>query len=166
MKMPRIRIILLLSLLITALINGCHGAHNHLPLADKIAKTHTTQHDHNQHQHGTIEIHSLDANAAIPSVKLNIQADTMNGWNVQLITKNFRFTPEKVNHDPVAGEGHAHLTIDGYKWARVYSQWLHVKNLTPGKHVFEVKLNANNHSAFSHKGVIISDSHEVTQSST
>jgi len=43
----------------------------------------------------------------------------------------------------VAGEGHAHLYLDGEKVARVYGRWFHIPEPGPGAHSVRVTLNAN-----------------------
>jgi len=62
------------------------------------------------HNHRTIEV---AGDAAIPRVDLVIHKDARSGRNLEIVTENFRFSPE---HG--AGEGHAHLYIDGKKIAR------------------------------------------------
>ena len=51
---------------------------------------------------------------------------------------------ERSGGDHVAGEGHAHVYVDGEKIARLYGPWLHIPSLSPGA-VVEVTLNANDH---------------------
>lgn len=95
------------------------------------------------HKHGKIE---ASAFKAIPELSLEVYPDAVKGWNIRLVTKNFRFAPENVNKKPVPGEGHAHLYVDGKKVARLYSPWFHLKPQSPGPHTIRVTLNANNHS--------------------
>jgi len=78
-----------------------------------------------------------------------------------LSTENFEFVPKAAGYDPVSGQGHAHLYIDGQKVARLYSHWYHIPRLDPGKHEVIVTLNANNHSGLSVKGKEISESAEI-----
>lgn len=109
-------------------------------------------HDHSMHKHEGVEATRFDANAAIPSVTLNVQADSMSGWNVQINTQHFTFAPDKAGLADTQNEGHAHLYVDGYKFARVYGNWYHLKALTPGKHYITVTLNTNDHKGLEHKG--------------
>lgn len=115
------------------------------------------------HQHGFIEVTSFGEQTAIPSVDFEISADPVSGWNIHIKTDNFIFAPEHANQAAVAGEGHAHIFIDGFKFYRLYGPWLHLKNLTPGQHTITITLNANDHSIWSHNGQKISASRTIFQ---
>jgi len=80
-----------------------------------------------------------------PSISLIVNKDSMSGWNLQIVVNHFAFSPERVNTASVAGEGHAHLYIDGKKHARLYSPWFHLNDLEPGTHTITATLNANDH---------------------
>jgi hypothetical protein len=82
-----------------------------------------------------------------PSVRLEVTADPDSGWNVHLITANFRFAPERAGGEVRTGEGHAHLYVDGAKVARVYGPWHHLPAdpVPAGKHTLKAELNANDH---------------------
>ena len=84
-----------------------------------------------------------------PSVDIRVIKDAKSGYNIQLITKNFKFTPEKVNKENVMNEGHAHIYINGVK-NRVYSEWYHVEDekLTQPINQIRATLNANDHSEY------------------
>lgn len=115
------------------------------------------------HQHGFIEVTSFGEQTAIPSVDFEISADPVNGWNIHIKTDNFIFAPEHANQAAVAGEGHAHIFIDGFKFYRLYGPWLHLKNLTSGQHTVTITLNANDHSTWTHDGQKISASRTIFQ---
>ena len=118
-------------------------------------------HNHShKHNHGTIEVTSFPE---IPSLKIEIVKDSVSGWNLHLVTKNFKFSPEHVNMKPVQGEGHAHLYVDGEKRARLYGPWFHIGNLLPGKHTIRVTLNANNHDGLVFQGHPIEVSKNIIQ---
>ncbi|MDJ0958117.1 MAG: hypothetical protein QNI91_14715, partial [Arenicellales bacterium] len=92
-------------------------------------------HDHTTHTHADTHTHdSIDvsSDADIPSLSLEIAPDAVGGWNVRIRTSEFRFTPENVNKEHVSGEGHAHLYVDGVKKARLYGEWFHLGDLSPG----------------------------------
>ena len=72
----------------------------------------TSHQDAHDHEHGMIDV---SADSAIPQIDLVIHEDAMSGLNLEIITQNFRFAPEHASSDHVAGEGHAHLYIDGEK---------------------------------------------------
>jgi hypothetical protein len=110
-------------------------------------------HPHMAHAHGTVETERDMA------VVLDVQADAMAGWNIHIDAADFIWAPEEVNQNVVDGAGHAHLYIDGQKWGRVYTPWLHVNpDLTPGPHEFMVTLNANDHRDFTRAGETVSGS--------
>ena len=121
------------------------------------------QRDQRKHLHGDLDIKSFGEDTPVPEISFNIAADTMGGWNVQINTEHFRFAPENVNRDAVAGEGHAHLFVDGYKMARLYGHWFHLKKLTPGNHIVRITLNANDHSTLTYQGQPISAELPITQ---
>ncbi|MGH1542027.1 MAG: hypothetical protein ACRBHB_16490 [Arenicella sp.] len=123
----------------------------------------TEKHDHTKHDHGTLDIESFDGQNQIPALTLDVQADSMSGWNLQIKTEHFSFTPEQVGEDATAGEGHAHLFVDNYKIARLYGNWYHLKKLTPGKHEVRVTLNANDHSTWATQGNEISATITIEQ---
>lgn len=101
-----------------------------------------TGHDHHHHHdHSPLDLGTKNA----PSVSLKAERDPMGGWNLRIDTPGFRFAPEHVNQANVAGEGHAHLYVDGVKRARLYAPWFHVDALGAGEHKLRVTLNANSH---------------------
>lgn len=102
---------------------------------------------HTTMDHGNMDV---SRDSIIPEiVKLEITKDKMSGWNLLIRTKNFRFTPENVNQENKVGEGHAHLYINGQKYARVYSPSFHLPELIGTDHEIKVTLNANGHETLS-----------------
>ncbi|MEY4342542.1 MAG: hypothetical protein RL736_335 [Pseudomonadota bacterium] len=92
---------------------------------------------------------SIEAKSPFPSVDIKITKDISSGYNLQLITKNFKFTPEKIGTANVMSEGHAHIYINGKK-TRLYSEWYHIddEKLTQPINQIRVTLNANDHSEY------------------
>ena len=119
----------------------------------------TLQRDTHDHKHGTIDV---SADTAIPRVDLVIHEDAMSGRNLEIVTENFRFAPEHASSDHVAGEGHAHLYVDGKKIARVYGRWFHLSDPAPGTHSIRVTLNSNSHQDFAVGGEVIEDIETLT----
>ena len=101
--------------------------------------------DHSQHP--LIEV---DEAEPTPSMRLHMNADSMDGFNIFLETQNFRFTPESVDTLPVSNEGHTHLYVNGVKAARMYSPWHHLpsKLLREGINRIEVEFATNDHSVW------------------
>ena len=108
--------------------------------------------DHSQHP--LIEV---DEAEPTPSMRLHMNADSMDGFNIFLETQNFRFTPESVDTLPVFNEGHAHLYVNGAKVARMYSPWHHLsgKQLREGINRIEVEFSTNDHSVWALAGMPI-----------
>ncbi|QIE55078.1 hypothetical protein G5B40_06180 [Pikeienuella piscinae] len=86
----------------------------------------------------------ISAGPSAPTVALELARDPVSGWNLHLVTGNFRFAPEKAGAAPVAGEGHAHLYVNGRKVSRLYGSWTHIAELPPRAEL-RVTLNANDH---------------------
>ena len=96
---------------------------------------------HSAMSHGPIE-------SAIPiSVGVTAAAEEHGGVNVRIDAANWRWAPENVNGANIAGEGHAHIYVNGAKINRVYGPDYHIKDLPPGEHQIRVTLNANSHNA-------------------
>ena len=108
--------------------------------------------DHSQHP--LIEV---DEAEPTPSMRIHMDADSMDGFNIFLETQNFRFTPQSVDTLPVSNEGHAHLYVNGEKVARMYSPWHHLSNklLRDGINRLEVEFSTNDHSVWALAGVPI-----------
>lgn len=103
------------------------------------------KHDHSamhKHAHKALDVSNY---ASRPSLSLEVLKDKMKGWNIHLITENFRFAPEHVNEEVVEGEGHAHVYINDKK-TRLYGNWIHVGSLPKGENIIRATLNANNHA--------------------
>jgi uncharacterized Zn-binding protein involved in type VI secretion len=103
-----------------------------------------TDHGHN-HEKMLIIPEGSDA----PTVKAILHPDAVSGWNLQIVTTNFIFTPESVNQTNKIGEGHAHVYVNGEKLARIYAPWIHIGKLPTGQATVTVSLNANDHSPLS-----------------
>jgi len=102
------------------------------------------------HVHQDMEI-AVNPKSA-PTLDLIVQPDSMDGWNVELKTTNFRFAPENASKKHESGEGHAHLAIDGYPKTRLYGPWYFIPHLPPGEHTISVSLNANSHATLTVNG--------------
>ena len=106
----------------------------------------------------TGEAHMWDGKKS-PTLKLIITKDPMSGFNVQIKTKNFKWSPQRASMAHKPGEGHAHIYIDDVKVGRVYGEWYHLAtanlNLSPGSHVVRVDLNGNDHAPYMFKGKLL-----------
>ena len=94
--------------------------------------------------------HALAADIA-PTVTATAAWDSMGGGiNVHIITTDFTFAPESVGKGYVAGQGHAHLTIDGNDVGRSYGPWVFIptRDFGDGDHTLSVGLEANDHGDY------------------
>lgn len=105
----------------------------------------------------THPLREVAADLPVPTITHLVFPDEMDGYNVQILTQNFTFTPSAINKDVVANEGHAHLYINGEKISRVYGDWLHIPSnlLVVGRNSVSVTLNANDHSEWAKDGIPI-----------
>lgn len=109
------------------------------------------------HDHPQI---SISSGSPVPKAELKISQDANSGYNIQIITDNFTFTPEASGSEPIANTGHAHLYVNDRKVARLYGDWYHLSEdkLTVGNNDIRVTLNANDHSEWAINGETISTS--------
>ena len=111
-------------------------------------------HDHHHAHHQALDVAAWPAP---PKLSIKLHRDAASGWNLQLITENSRFAPEHVNQASGAGEGHAHVYVDGRKLSRLYGHWYHLTGIGEGVHTVRVSLNANDHSELVLEGVPVGD---------
>ena len=100
-------------------------------------------HEAGSHDHG--ETVSLAPGPNAPTLAARLIADPVSGWNLELVTTGFTFAPEHSGGAHVAGEGHAHLYVNGTKTARLYGPWAHIASLPEGEVEITVTLNTNDH---------------------
>lgn len=111
---------------------------------------------HSAMSHGPIE-------SEVPiSVGVAATVDDDGGVNVRISAANWRWAPENVNGANSAGEGHAHIYVNGAKINRVYGPDYHIKGLPPGEHRIRVTLNANGHNELLVDGQPVEASTAVT----
>ncbi|MBU2936505.1 MULTISPECIES: hypothetical protein [Pacificibacter] len=116
------------------------------------------------HQH---PLRSVSPNLPVPTVSHLVFPDAMDGYNIQILTKNYEFTPAAINREAVDNEGHAHIYVNGTKISRVYSNWFHLPSsyLQPGDNLITVTLNANDHSEWAIGDTQIASTVRVVRSS-
>ncbi|QFU09736.1 hypothetical protein PARPLA_00701 [Rhodobacteraceae bacterium THAF1] len=104
-------------------------------------------HDHSDPAHhgaGMDHAHDMPLDVSgsdAPSLTVEATPDPMAGWNLYLEPTNFTFAPESASGDHVAGQGHAHVYVDGVKLGRFYGPWVHV----PTGGYVQVTLTSNDH---------------------
>ena len=82
-----------------------------------------------------------------PSVTHLVFPDASDGYNLQILVRNFDFAPASINGEARVGEGHAHVYVNGVKIGRVYGPWFHLPAalFASGENEVRVTLNANDH---------------------
>lgn len=100
------------------------------------------------------------------TINVIAKKDMMSGYNIHIKTKNFKWAPARASMAHRAGEGHAHIYLDGVKVARVYGEWFHLAtsnlNLSPGEHVIRVDLNGNDHVPYMVGEKLLEDTVSIT----
>lgn len=114
--------------------------------------------DEHEHEHALFDVSDGDA---VPSIEIDVEPDPVSGANVHIDVTDFDVVPEHASTEPVAGEGHFHVYVDGHKVARFYNRSIHLP-MTEGDHVVKVELSANDHSTYAVDGVPIADEVDIT----
>jgi len=114
------------------------------------------------HQH---PLRNVSVEEPIPRVTHLVFPDIMGGYNVQIIPKNFEFTPAAINRKVKNNQGHAHIYVNDIKVSRVYSKWFYLSSgfLKLGENTISVTLNANDHSEWAVNGEKISSTVRVVK---
>lgn len=107
---------------------------------------HATGHGGGGHDHAAMVPIVLPEGDDAPTLTATVLKDPASGWNLHVETTNFRFSPEHASTPHIAGEGHAHVYVNGVKLARIYANWYHIDHLPIGEVMIEVALNSNDHN--------------------
>ncbi|MCY3634645.1 MAG: hypothetical protein OXH23_03435 [bacterium] len=119
---------------------------------------HDHAHDHD-HDHATLMEVDYEP---VPTIELRTHLDPASGVNLEIITTGFTLAPERASTDPIDGEGHFHIYVDGVKLRRLYAHWAHVDLKEPGDYEIRVELSANNHATLAVNGVKLDATAVVT----
>ncbi|TNF19408.1 MAG: hypothetical protein EP318_14700 [Rhodobacteraceae bacterium] len=122
-------------------------------------------HDHGAHgapaSHAADHAHDTPVEIApgpdAPRLAIALTPDPMSGWNLQMTPANFRFAPEHASGGHVAGEGHAHVHVNGTKVMRAYGTWVHLDALPAGEVTVGAALFANDHRPLVVDGTPVGD---------
>lgn len=98
----------------------------------------------------------------VPTIELRTHLDPKSGVNLEVISTGFTLAPARASTEPVAGEGHFHIYVDGVKLRRLYANWAHVDLQEPGDYEIRVEMSANNHAPLAVNGVKLDDTAMVT----
>ena len=96
------------------------------------------------------EDHHAKTIEAPPGMSVSVAAtpDDQSGANLSIATTGLTFAPDKVDQPHVAGEGHAHVYLDGVKLGRVFANDHYISDLDPGERTIRITLNANSHEQY------------------
>ena len=110
------------------------------------------------HTNGASAIHEVESVDA-PTASLKITKDPTGGFNVQVVTSKFVWRPEMASMRYVAGEGHAHVYLDGRKIMRIYNGWFHLNTFQfatrSGEQLVSIELVGNDHAPYTIQGAPI-----------
>lgn len=93
--------------------------------------------------------------ASAPTIDIMVNKDPMSGYNLHVMVEGISFAPKSASLAHVAGEGHAHIYVNGVKIARLYGEWYHLDALPKGEVEIEVSLNTNDHRPLALNGTLI-----------
>jgi hypothetical protein len=93
---------------------------------------------------------SATNNKPIPTVSLEAFPDTMGGYNIQIKTTNYTFTPKEAGKENTPNTGHAHVYVNEVKVGRAYGEWYNIPKsfFHTGMNTISVSLNGNDHSVW------------------
>ena len=101
------------------------------------------------------EPREVPADHPVPAVSAEAVHDPAGGFNLRIALENFDLAPVKASRDPVDGEGHARLYLNGEYVTRIYEEWTQITGLEVGRHEITVALVANDHAPLTHDGTPI-----------
>ena len=117
------------------------------------ATTHIAVPEPSEHSHA---LETVEAENHM-SVSLRVEQDAIEGGNLYVETDGFTFAPQDAGGSHVAGQGHAHVYVNGVKVGRIYGRALQLGNLAAGENEVRVTLNANDHSIYTIDGEAVED---------
>ena len=136
----------LLGFMVAAGNNVTFDGHEHPPSPSKshsnLDNLHANSSNHQKMHDSPIHIAE---NMPVPTITAKLQRDPVSGFNLNLETSNFTFTPELTGLEHSNGMGHAHLYMDGQKIARIYGNWFHISSIPMGAKELIITLNSNDH---------------------
>ncbi|MBC2903339.1 hypothetical protein [Streptomyces cupreus] len=101
-----------------------------------------------------------------PEVGIEVQPNSSDSWDVRLTVRDFRFSPAGTKEKPVAGQGLAHLYLDGRLIARLRTpEYRLPAELVPrGTHHVTARLYADDGTVWAVDGEPIESTADITAS--
>ena len=82
------------------------------------------------------------------TVSIRLEPDGPDSANLFVEPEGFSFAPQHAGDHHLPGEGHAHVTVNGIEYGRLYGEALQLGNLAQGKNEVTVTLNTNDFSDY------------------
>ncbi|WP_189309823.1 hypothetical protein [Streptomyces brasiliensis] len=103
-----------------------------------------------------------------PEVGIEVTPDSVDGWDVRLTVRHFRFSPPGAKSEAKAGRGLAHLFVDGDPVALLSTPAYHLAaRIVPhGTHHVTVRLYADDGTVWAVHGKPVESTADVTASET
>ncbi len=96
---------------------------------------------------GIGDICQVDDGEPAPNIVLTAKKTEM-GWQIDVGSEEFEFTPDLADGPHVPGTGHGHIYVNGLKLGRLYSSTTTIGHLPSGQHEIRVTLSTNDHRAY------------------
>ncbi|MDW3218918.1 MAG: hypothetical protein R8F63_09930 [Acidimicrobiales bacterium] len=121
------------------------------------------EHAHDEHSHD--DPAAVEWTGDPVSLALAVEVDPKSGWNAFIAVDGMTLSPEHVNGDHVAGEGHLHIYANGQKLGRLYGPATHIAALPAGDVEITVVAYTNDHMPYEIDGEPVAASATVTVAS-
>jgi len=108
--------------------------------------------DNQSYDHAMVEHVQLP----VPSISISVTPDLKSGYNLNINTSNFAFSPQAVGGTDVFNQGHAHVYVNDIKVGRAYGPWFHIDDswFRTGENTVVVILNSDSHNEW-----LVNDEH-------
>lgn len=104
----------------------------------------------------------LPANAADPTVAMELKPRDNGTWRLTIHTTGFTFTSICVTDAEAVPVGHAHVIVNGAKVASAFEPFMDIGPLPPGQHDVTVVLRGRDHRALLGKNGLIKADTTIT----
>ena len=104
------------------------------------------EHTHDAHSHG--EPTEVEFAGPAPTLSLQVLPDPKSGYNAFIEVDGMVLTGAHASQDPVDGEGHLHIYVNGQKLGRLYGGATHIGALPQGDLEITVAAYSNDHAPY------------------
>jgi hypothetical protein len=120
-------------------------AHNGEPL---YAMTTFSVPDHTHDAHSHDEPTEVEFAGPAPTLSVEVLPDPKSGYNAFIEVDGIVLSGEHASQDPVDGEGHLHIYVNGQKLGRLYGEATHIGALPEGDLEIIVAAYSNDHHPY------------------